>query len=167
MRRYPYARLLGYQERRGNGDEIEKCSFRLTRAEARRAAAIESFLSKAERGETRESSLSSAVKTVLSEAILLDPGVTSAILVEGAARLATQESAEATVLKIHCLVLTIDPQELARSGSGEDEVKDRYEQALLLLIEPDEQGIVRAYFETENFPQAFRSCARLTDKFQR
>jgi hypothetical protein len=162
-----YARLLGYQERRGNGDEIEKCSFRLTRAEARRTAAIESFLSKAERGETGESSLSSAVKTVLSEAILLDPGVTSAILVEGAAPLATQESAEAAALKIHCLVLTIDPQELARSGSGEDEVKDRYEQALLLLIEPDEQGIVRTYFATENFPQAFRSRARLTDKSQR
>ncbi len=156
-----YSRLLAYQERKGDIEQIEKCSFRLNRAEQRRAEAVAAFMPKAELGEFRESSFSQEAQATLSEALRLDRGVAEWLLVQGEEPLATNESANAGLLKVHLLVLAIDTEELKASGVGEAEMKERYEAAVALLVGPDERVVVRTYFTTETLPETFRSRAKL------
>jgi len=157
-----YSRLLAYQERRGDGEQIEKCSFRFDRGQQRRLEAVAAFIPKAQLGEFQESSLAREAQTALLEALKLDRCVAGWLLVEGEAPLATNESANAGTLKVHLLVLTIDTEEAKRSGIGEVEMTERYESAMALLLSPDEWVVVRTYFTTETLPEIFRSRVKLT-----
>jgi len=157
-----YSRLLAYQERRGDGEQIEKCSFRFDRTQQRRLEAVAALIPKAQLGEFQESSLAREAQTALLEALKLDRCVAGWLLVQGEAPLATNESANAGTLKVHLLVLTIDTEEAKRSGIGEAEMTERYESAMALLLSPDEWVVVRTYFTTETLPEFFRSRVRLT-----
>jgi len=157
-----YSRLLAYQEREGDGEQIEKCFFRFNRAEQRRIESVAAFIPKAELGEFLESALSREAQTALAEALSLDRCVAGWLLVQGETPLATNESTNAGILGVHLLVLTIEAGELKASGIGEAEMKERYEAAVALLAGPDEQVFVRTYFTTETLPDAFRSRVKLT-----
>ncbi|HEU0290068.1 MAG TPA: M48 family metallopeptidase [Burkholderiales bacterium] len=147
-----YARLQAYYQREGNDEQAELWMLHAIRAGERRAAAVSEFMTDARLINASQSSLSSAIQTVLAEVIERDPCVVGSCLIEGEMPLATNESATAVTLRIHVLLLLIDTAKLQGSGSDEADVLERYERALDLLIAPHDQGIVRTYLTTETIP---------------
>ena len=147
-----YARLPAYHMRQGDDNEAELCTLRGERALERRGTAIATLFEKSDLARLKESSLPAEVQAVLSEAIRQDPTVVGYWLGEGEAPLATNESPNAATLRIHVLYLTVDYKQLQQDKLTDADVHERYHDALGILIPPNEQGIVRTYYTTENIP---------------
>jgi Zn-dependent protease with chaperone function len=142
-----YGRLLDHYTRTGAGKEVERWSALCERAATRDGLAVYGFLSDVEAGSARTSSLATTVKTILGEAISLDPCVVSGWLMEGDCKIEVPQRGVASA-RIHLLVIAIDPTRLEQNQVI-DAVALRYQNALGSLIPPDDIPVARAYFTTE------------------
>jgi len=152
-----FARVLAYFERRGDTRQIERWSAWWKRAAGNLTESISSFLTKAEAGETRASSLPDGVRAVVADAVSLDPCIAGGRLREGSADLKFAHNRPATPIAVHLLVLSIDPAKAAREAQDEQAIAGRYQDMLQTLIPANQVAVVRTYFTTETLPPAFRT----------
>jgi hypothetical protein len=149
MRLQAYLRLLGYFERKGNPEQIERYSTLANRVSRRQAEAARSFLSDAEEGRVAVSSLPPDVKLFLAQVANADSCIGAAWLFEATTQLPMADYKTLVPVVAHGLALAIDPDELKRNGSDEAQLAERYEAALASFTPPDEITVVRTFFQTE------------------
>ena len=147
-----FARVLAYFERRGDTRQIDRWSTWWKRAAGNLSESISSFLTKAEAGEIRASSLPDGIRAVVEEATRLDPCLAGSWLREGSADLKFAHDRPAVPIVVHLLVVSIDP---AQAAQDEDAIAERYREMLQTLIPANQVAVVRTYFTTEILPPAF------------
>lgn len=155
-----YLRLANYYSR--SDDEASKRWLtRLDGAAKRRAAAAAMFMQNFELGRATASTLSTQAQALVADAVSLDPCVDRAWLLAGREPLATNELAHAADLEIHALILTLDPNALAREGAHDGTATARYRYAMEALVAADAEVVVKTYFTTEHLPAALNAYAEL------
>jgi hypothetical protein len=149
--------LLAYFARNGDSEQTERWSKLLGRAAERQAEAISAFFAEADAGHAAVTTLPADARTVLAEAINLDPCVTRGFLLEGRVHKTARGGAAA---RIRALVLLLDPMNLDRSGQYDTDLATRYRRVLAAVIAPDEIPAARTYFTTEAVPGIYQPGSR-------
>ena len=155
-----FSRVLSYYERQGATKQIERWAAWLRRASGDLAEAVATFLQAVQDGQGRPSTLPSAQRTVVGEAVRLDPCVEGAWLLEGSSQLRFSGERPPTPIILHVLALAIDPDEAQRLGEDEETIAARYERLARRLLPPDQVPIVRTYFTTEPLPAIYTQASR-------
>jgi Zn-dependent protease with chaperone function len=157
-----FSRVLSYYERQGATKQMERWAAWLRRASGDLAEAVADFLRAVQNGQARPSTLPSAQRTVVSEAVRLDPCIEDTWLLEGTGQLRFSSERPPARITLHVLAVAIDPNEAERLGEDEGTIAARYERLARRLVPPDEVPVVRTYFTTEPIPPIYTPASRQT-----
>jgi Zn-dependent protease with chaperone function len=150
-----FQRVLAYYERKGNTRQIQRWSAWLKQLSPQVGQAKAAFVTEAERGAARASSLAAGERAVISEAARLDRAVAGAWLLEGQAKLTYAEGRGSLPVGAQLLTLAVDTEQARASDQDEESIARRYEGLLRTLVPPDQLTVARTYFTTEGRPDLY------------
>jgi Zn-dependent protease with chaperone function len=153
-------RVLPYLERMGEDKEIERWLEPSKRLAKLREKAISAFIIEAHAGRAAVSPLPREVIAVLAEAISLDPCTGRGWLLTGDTEIESYGTRAPTPVKIHLLVITVDPAEINKRGLSEFNLAARYEGVLETLIPCDEIAVARTFYTTEPLPDPYKAGSK-------
>lgn len=156
LRPAAYSRILQFHAARGDAQTAASWSIRVTNVYRRRAGDVEQVTNAAADGTGGESRAERGV-TVLAEAARLDACVTQAFLFEDDAALSDRSGISPGQIRVHTLVLILDPRALEAEGQLDHEIRASYREAMIGVLPPDEHGSVVSYFSTEPLPEALKA----------
>lgn len=154
FRMHAYLRLLGYFERKGDGENAERFSGFARRIAQRERTTTSKLLAEAYEGRAAASSLSREQTAFLAEAAMRDPCVANAWLFQKTVPLAMADYKTFVSVVAHGLALAIDPLAAKRADQDEFALAERYEALLSSLVPPDQLAAVHTFFTTEQLSSA-------------
>jgi hypothetical protein len=87
-----------------------------------------------------------------------EPAVAVAWLVAGKTPLAGTRTARPATLRVDALIIVVDPFDAMQQPCDVDAIKDRQQEVLAGLIEPDALPVVTSFFATEPLPAALSAA---------
>lgn len=157
-----FRQVVAYCERKGDTAQLERWSAWLARAIYNLEEAKAAFVTQAESGKARPSSLGARERAVVVEAARLDPCVAGGWLHEGTAKLRYAAEREPLDIVVHLLALAVDPDQATRLGQDEHSIGERYAELLRMVLPPEQASIVRTFFTTEGRPDIYKPNCELS-----
>jgi hypothetical protein len=150
-----FQRVLAYYEAKGNSRQIRRWSAWVRHLTPHIAKAKSTFITQAEQGKWRPSSLASGERALIAETTRLDRCVAGAWLLEGETSLSYAEDREPAAVGAHLLTLVIDVEQARQIAQDEQSISRRYNALLRAAVPPDQLAVVRTFFTTEGRPELY------------
>ena len=149
LRAPAYTSLMSYHVKMGDMAGAHRLRDRLQRARQRRSDAVQQVVDRFDRGEAEPALLPKDRRQALFALLQLEPRVHEAWLIGGEAPLATAELAQAAMLKVHVLHVSVEPSGVAVQVTNDYDISAALEPAMQRLLPPEDQIVVTWHYTTE------------------
>jgi Zn-dependent protease with chaperone function len=154
------ARLVRYHDRIGDREGARRWGRALERAGEVQMRAYASACDGLAAGEYSPTTRPAPLIQTLRAGLAADPFVAKAWLVEAKVPLVTAEQRRGVTLRVDALILVVDPLDDVQQPYDVGIIRDRHQQVLGDLIEPNALPVAISFYSTEPLPEALRDALK-------